>query len=103
MPGALLTIAGNARALCIGTWAWSPSATWGKVAESNTDETTNRLAFRAAIEAGCPFFDTAEVYGESEARIGRYMASLPEAEHSRVAIASKYIPMPWHVSQSNVV
>lgn len=98
-----LTIAGSVRSLAIGTWAWSPSSTWGKEAESNTDEATNREAFLSAIKVGCTFFDTAEVYGESEARIGRYIAALPEAERSQVAVASKFIPLPWHFSQSNVV
>jgi aryl-alcohol dehydrogenase-like predicted oxidoreductase len=100
---ALLKIAGTARSLAIGTWAWSPSSTWGSAATSNTDEYTNGLAFRAALEAGSSFFDTAEVYGESEERIGRYIKALPESERVTVAIASKYCPMPWHLSRSNVV
>ena len=102
-PPALLTIGAQVRALSIGTWAWSPSATWGKVADANTDEHTNAQAFRAAIDAGCSFFDTAEVYGESEERIGRYIQALPSELQLKVAIASKYIPLPWHFRASNVV
>jgi len=100
---AALTIAGHRRTLAIGTWAWSPSATWGKEAGANTDEATNGEAFKAAIDAGLTFFDTAEVYGESEERIGRYLEALPPDERSKIAIASKYIPLPWHLRSSNVV
>ena len=100
---ALLTIAGQARKLCIGTWAWSPSNTWGSGPGANTDEATNREAFLASMEGGTTFFDTAEVYGESEARIGRYIASLPEEQRAKVAVATKYIPLPWHFRQSNVM
>jgi aryl-alcohol dehydrogenase-like predicted oxidoreductase len=100
---AALIVAGQRRVLAIGTWAWSPSGTWGKAAGTNTDEATNGEAFRAALDAGLTFFDTAEVYGESEERIGRYLAALPSAERSKVAIASKYIPLPWHLRSSNVV
>ena len=57
----------------------------------------------ASIKAGITFFDTAEVYGESEARIGRYLAALSNEERAKVAIATKYIPLPWHFSRSNVV
>ena len=102
-PPALLTIGGHVRTLSIGTWAWSPSATWGKAPAANTDEHTNAQAFRAAIDAGCSFFDTAEVYGESEERIGRYIQALPSELQPKVVIASKYIPLPWHFRSSNVV
>ena len=100
-PPALLTIGGIARSMAIGTWAWSPSSTWGKEG-ANTDEPTNAKAFRAAIESGLPFFDTAEVYGESEERIGRYLQALPPPERSNVQLATKYVPLPWHFGQSNV-
>ena len=98
-----LTIAGQIRTICIGTWAWSPSSTWGKEAGANTDEATNGEAFLASIDAGVTFFDTAEVYGESEERIGRYLGAMPAEQRSKVSIASKYIPLPWHLSSSNVV
>ena len=79
MP-APLNIAGKLRTLCIGTWAWSPSPTWGKEPGTNTDEATNHEAFKAAIDAGITFFDTAEHYGESEERIGRYLSALSAEE-----------------------
>ena len=102
MP-APLNIAGKLRTLCIGTWAWSPSPTWGKEPGTNTDEATNHEAFKAAIDAGITFFDTAEHYGESEERIGRYLSALSAEERSKVAIASKFLPLPYHFSSSNVV
>ena len=98
-----LNIAGKLRTLCIGTWAWSPSPTWGKEPGTNTDEATNHEAFKASIDAGITFFDTAEHYGESEERIGRYLSALSAEERSKVAIASKFLPLPYHISSSNVV
>jgi len=52
------------------------------------------------VSNNCTFFDTAEVYGrgESERRVGQYIAALPtQKERDSIAIATKFIPLPYHV------
>lgn len=85
-------------ALGIGTWAWGDSLFWsyGKDYDANALEG----AFKAALEAGVNFFDTAEIYGlgESEKLLGRFMqtADMP------VLIATKYFPLPWRFNKDAV-
>lgn len=85
-------------ALGIGTWAWGDKLFWGYGDRYGAAEV--EAAFRAAVEAGVTFFDTAEIYGfgESERLLGRFMnsASTP------VQIATKYGPAPWRFSGSAV-
>lgn len=100
------------RRLCIGTWAWGGNtATWG--ADANATEQHQQAAFDAAMDAGVRFFDTAEIYsdGNSERVLGRFMrerrerrrAENGEVDVEPVYVASKFIPMPYHVAQSNVI
>ncbi|MDK2981224.1 MAG: hypothetical protein PWQ55_1571 [Chloroflexota bacterium] len=51
-------------------------------------------AFKAAVDAGAAFFDTAEVYGKgnSERLLGKY---LPQTDQ-QVVIATKYFRAPFH-------
>jgi len=77
--------------LGIGTWAWGDKLFWGYGDRYGAAEVEG--AFRAAVEAGVTFFDTAEVYGfgESERLLGRFMRSVS----TPVQIATKYGPAPW--------
>lgn len=85
-------------ALCIGTWAWGDKLFWGY--GSNYGEAQVREAFKAAVDSGVTFFDTAEVYGpkESERLLGQFMkeTSVP------VQIATKYGPFPWRITGNSV-
>ncbi|MGD1859816.1 MAG: aldo/keto reductase [Leptolyngbyaceae cyanobacterium] len=85
-------------ALGVGTWAWGDAFFWsyGK----DYVEADLLAAFQASIDAGVPFFDTAEVYGlgESERLIGRFR---PQVEPP-VTIATKYFPLPWRWSSDAV-
>ncbi|WP_371321998.1 aldo/keto reductase [Thermoleptolyngbya sichuanensis] len=85
-------------ALGIGTWAWGDKLYWGY--GGDYDEAALRDAFKAAIEAGVNFFDTAEIYGfgESERLIGRFAKELQQP----VVLATKYFPMPWRIWGSAV-
>jgi len=78
-------------ALGIGTWAWGDKLFWGYGDRYGAAEV--EAAFRAAVEAGVTFFDTAEVYGlgESERLLGRFMRSVSTS----IQIATKYGPAPW--------
>jgi aryl-alcohol dehydrogenase-like predicted oxidoreductase len=98
-----LTLAGSEVViprLGVGTWAWGDRAVWGMGGyDTDLGLDTIRAAWHASIEAGVTFFDTAEVYGngESERIIGGLRAELDDATRSRVAIATKFMPMPWKV------
>ena len=71
----------------IGTWQWG-SKSWG-YGESYFKEDLEK-AFRAAVDGGINFFDTAEVYGggESEKLLGEFSRDLRE----NIIIASKVLP-----------
>ncbi|MDJ0717491.1 MAG: aldo/keto reductase [Prochloraceae cyanobacterium] len=79
--------------LCLGTWSWGDSLFWnyGK----NYGKVEVAEAFKAAIEAGLNFFDTAEVYGNgiSERLLGEFVQNTSQP----VQIATKYGPTPWRV------
>nr|WP_316787655.1 aldo/keto reductase [Thermoleptolyngbya oregonensis] len=85
-------------ALGIGTWAWGDKLYWGY--GGDYDEAALRDAFKAAVEAGVNFFDTAEIYGfgESERLIGRFAKELQQP----VVLATKYFPLPWRIWGSAV-
>ncbi|ACK72486.1 aldo/keto reductase [Gloeothece citriformis PCC 7424] len=78
-------------ALGIGTWAWGDKLFWNYGQEFGATEVEQ--AFKATIEAGITFFDTAEVYGlgKSETLLGQFMKKIPHP----IDIATKYGPAPW--------
>jgi len=84
--------------LCLGTWAWGDTLFWNY--GSNYGATEVEAAFKAALEAGVSFFDTAEVYGNglSEELLGKFMQQTEQP----VLVATKYGPMPWRVFGQSV-
>jgi len=55
---------------------------------------------KAALDAGVEFFDTAEVYKNSEPVVGRAV----QADGRSAIIATKYFPLPWHFNlESNLL
>ena len=84
--------------LGIGTWSWGDRLFWGYGSDYGEQEVEQ--AFKAAVDNGATFFDTAEVYGlgESEKLIGRFL------KHSDrpVQIATKYFPLPWRFNSQAV-
>ncbi|MBZ8181334.1 aldo/keto reductase [Oscillatoria salina] len=84
--------------LGIGTWAWGDKLFWAYGQDYGVDDV--RQAFKAAIDAGVTFFDTAEVYGlgKSESLLGKFMQELGQP----VDIATKYGPVPWRFTGSAV-
>jgi len=85
-------------ALGLGTWAWGDSIFWQYGGAYGADEI--RAAFKASLDAGVNFLDTAEVYGlgKSEELIGEFM----KADDRGVAIATKYMPVPWRFGAQSV-
>ncbi len=106
--GDRITLAGSDVAvspLGVGTWAWGDKGTWGMGGyDSSYSEATIREAWDACVEAGITLFDTAEVYGggESERIIGRLLAREPSVR-SKVAIATKFMPMPWKLAVTSAL
>ena len=85
-------------ALGIGTWAWGDKLFWNYGKEYGASQVEE--AFKAAVEAGITFFDTAEVYGlgESERLLGKFtqQTDIP------IDIASKFAPVPWRLGANAV-
>ena len=108
--------------LGLGTWAWGDRWGWGY--GRRYGETDLRAAFRASLELGMAFFDTAEIYGwgRSERFIGRFLretaaeaaqgAGQPEAGQALarqpevgqpVVVATKFMPYPWRLRRQSLV
>ncbi len=84
--------------LCLGTWAWGDTLFWNYGKNYGAAEV--EAAFKAALEEGVSFFDTAEVYGNglSEELLGKFMQQTEQP----VLVATKYGPMPWRVFGQSV-
>src|SRR5689334_748176 len=82
----------------LGTWAWGAKE-WGMNGyDRSYNLDTIREAYRASIDAGVTLLDTAEMYadGESERIIGGLLREDP-ATAVRVAVATKFLPLPWRI------
>ncbi|MBX3284229.1 MAG: aldo/keto reductase [Actinobacteria bacterium] len=91
--------------LGVGTWAWGDERTWGMGGyDADLSRDTIREAWRASIDAGATFFDTAEVYGggESERIIGGLLAEDPDRA-SKAIIATKFMPSPWKLQVTSAL
>ena len=97
--------------LGIGTWSWGDRLFWGYGSDYGEQEVEQ--AFKAALDNGATFFDTAEIYGlgESERLIGRFLKqstakrSIPRGHQindRQVQIATKYFPLPWRFNSQAV-
>jgi len=84
--------------LGIGTWAWGDKLFWSYGKDYGVDQV--REAFKATLDAGINFFDTAEIYGpaESERLLGKFMQETDRP----VEIATKYFPLPWRFTAQSV-
>ena len=84
----------------LGTWAWGKGKVWGY--GQGYDDKDLKETFQAALDSGIQLFDTAEVYGEgeSESFLGQF---LREIKPGKSYIATKFAPMPWRVSTSQLL
>ena len=90
-------------ALGLGTWSWGDSLFWQYGGEYGVEDV--RAAFNASLAAGVNFLDTAEVYGlgKSEELIAQCVQTSAKAgEKPDIAIATKYMPLPWRFSAKSV-
>jgi aryl-alcohol dehydrogenase-like predicted oxidoreductase len=72
--------------LGIGCWSFGGGEYWGK-----TDQHATDAVVRYAVDYGCNYFDTAEVYnkGASESSLGKALAGIPR---EKVIIGTKISP-----------
>jgi aryl-alcohol dehydrogenase-like predicted oxidoreductase len=89
----------------LGTWAWGDRSTWGMNGyDRSYNFDTIREAYRASVNAGIAFLDTAEVYGRGESE--RIIARLLEEDRARrdgVVVATKFLPLPWKLAVSSAL
>jgi aryl-alcohol dehydrogenase-like predicted oxidoreductase len=77
-------------ALGVGVWSWGDKSIWGYGTSYTRADITQ--AYKACLDAGLNFFDTAEMYGggESERILGQCMRE----DGRPVIVASKFAPLP---------
>ncbi len=87
--------------LGVGAWAWGAKRIWGYGQEYGRREVSE--AFRASVENGVSFVDTAEIYGngESERIIGEVMREGGFPREPRVA--TKFAPLPYRISPRSLL
>ena len=85
--------------LGVGAWAWGDSLTWGYGRGYGRDDV--EAAFRASLEAGIDFVDTAEIYGmgESERLLGEFLRTT----RKDAVVATKFFPFPWRLRQGDLI
>jgi len=84
--------------ICIGTWAWGLGYSAGNEVFGHRLELKElEPVFRAATDAGLPFYDTASIFGfgAAERLLGRL---LPEGKRREwYTISTKFTPTPWRL------
>ncbi|HZS78112.1 MAG TPA: aldo/keto reductase [Ktedonobacteraceae bacterium] len=86
-------------AMGIGTWSWGDTGFWG-YGKNYTREDVNS-AFKACMDAGLNFFDTAEIYGNGESE--RILGECIRADGRPAIIATKFAPLPTRFSASTLL
>lgn len=75
-------------ALGVGVWSWGDTNFWGYGQTHTRDDVTQ--AYRACLEAGLTFFDTAEMYGNGQSE--RLLGECYREDGRPITIASKFAP-----------
>jgi aryl-alcohol dehydrogenase-like predicted oxidoreductase len=73
--------------LGVGTWAWGNTTLWGY---DTKNDGQLQQTFAAAIDAGVPFFDTAEGYGDG--RSEQLCGQFEQATKKQAIVATKFCP-----------
>jgi aryl-alcohol dehydrogenase-like predicted oxidoreductase len=81
-------------ALGVGVWSWGDKGTWGYGTTHTRADVTQ--AYRACLDAGLNFFDTAEIYGWGESE--RILGECRREDGRPIIIASKFAPLPYRFS-----
>ncbi len=85
--------------LGVGVWSWGDTGFWS-YGQSHTREDINQ-AYKACLDAGLNFFDTAEIYGRGESE--RILGECVRQDGRPVIIASKFAPLPYRLSAKTLL
>jgi aryl-alcohol dehydrogenase-like predicted oxidoreductase len=80
--------------LGVGVWSWGDRGFWGYGQGYTRDDITQ--AYKACLDDGLNFFDTAEMYGSGESE--RILGECVREQGRPVIIASKFAPLPNRLS-----
>ena len=80
--------------LGVGVWSWGDKGFWD-YGQSHTREDITQ-AYRACLDVGINFFDTAEIYGQGESE--RILGECKRQDGRPIIIASKFAPLPNRLS-----
>ncbi len=86
-------------ALGVGVWSWGDRVFWGYGRTYSKADV--QAAYRASLEAGITFFDTAEIYGRGASE--RLLGEFVRADGRPVVIASKFAPLPFRLSAARAL
>ena len=78
----------------VGVWSWGDRRFWGYGKDYTRDDIAQ--AYKACLDAGLYFFDTAEMYGSGESE--RILGKCARDDGRPVIIASKFAPLPNRLS-----
>lgn len=86
-------------ALGVGVWSWGDKSTWGYGTSYTRADISQ--AYKACLDAGLNFFDTAEIYGNGESE--RILGECMREDGRPVIVASKFAPLPNRFSASKLL
>ncbi|HEU0003124.1 MAG TPA: aldo/keto reductase [Ktedonobacteraceae bacterium] len=86
-------------ALGVGVWSWGDKSTWGYGTTYTRADISQ--AYRACLDAGLNFFDTAEIYGNGASE--RILGECMREDNRPAIIASKFAPLPNRLSASKLL
>ena len=86
-------------ALGVGVWSWGDKSTWGYGTSYTRADVTQ--AYKACLDAGLNFFDTAEIYGGGESE--RILGECLREDGRPIIIASKFAPLPTRFSAKKLL
>jgi aryl-alcohol dehydrogenase-like predicted oxidoreductase len=85
--------------LGVGVWSWGDKGFWGYGSTHTRDDITQ--AYKACLDAGLNFFDTAEIYGGGASE--RILGECVREDGRSVIIASKFAPLPTRLSAKTLL
>ncbi len=85
--------------LGVGVWSWGDTSFWN-YGQSHTREDINQ-AYKACLDAGLNFFDTAEIYGRGESE--HILGECARQDERFVLVASKFAPLPNRLSAKTLL
>ena len=83
----------------VGVWSWGDRSFWGYGQDYTREDVAQ--AYKACLDTGLNFFDTAEMYGRGESE--RILGKCIREDGRPVIIASKFAPLPNRLSARSLL